>query len=188
MSKVSNEITLDQDSFLDNNFILSQKTLIINDSITEEFVGKCIKALLLMDAQKNNKPIKIIINTFGGSLYDGLALYDFIRNLDSEVYTYGYGKIMSMGTFLLLAGDYKFISKRSTIMIHEMSDSLEGQLKEIDIGYKECMRLQNILLDIYCTRTKNNRRAFWKKLKRDTYYTPENALRIGLVDEILGES
>lgn len=186
MSKVNSEINIDQDSILDNNFILSQKTIFINEDITEEIVGKCFKALMLMDKQMNKMPIKIIINTFGGSVYDGLALYDFIRTLKSEVHTYGYGKIMSMGTFLFLAGDYRYLSKRSSVMVHEMSDELHGQLNEIKIGYEESKRLQNVLLNIYSDRTKR-KKPFWVKIKKDKYFTPEQALKIGFADEILGE-
>lgn len=173
------------DYSLENNVIFSQKTLIINNEITEEYIGKCLKALMILDKMGGKEPVKIYINTFGGSVYDGLALYDFIRNMQSVVHTYGFGKIMSMGAFLLLAGDKRFISQRSTIMIHEISDNLEGPLDSINVGFKESKRLQNILLKIFTSRTNIDKETYWKKIKADKYLTPDEALNLGFVDYII---
>ena len=127
-----------------------------------------------------------MINSFGGSVYDGLALYDAIRDCKSEIVTLGMGKIMSMATFVFLAGDKRYISKRSTIMVHEISDWIGGQMTDLKIQVKESERLADILLDIYCDRT-NEKKSYWKKLKRESYFSPEEAVRVGMAHGIIGD-
>lgn len=174
-------------SFMDYGAHFGLRIIQIDDDIDENSVGKAMKALQIMD-QSSDESIKIIINSFGGSVYDGLALYDLIRSCRCEVHTYGYGKIMSMSTFLFLAGDKRILSPRATIMVHEISDSNHGQLEDLSISLKECERLQDILIDIYCERTNNKSKKHWASIRKDKYIHPKEAVRMGFAHEIEEES
>ena len=179
--------TSETNSFMDYGYHLGLRVIQIDDDIDETSVGRAMKALQVMD-KMSDEPIKIIINSFGGSVYDGLALYDMIRACDCEVHTYGYGKIMSMATFLLLAGDKRYVSKRATIMVHEISDSVSGQLQDLHISVKEAKRLQKMLIEIYMNRTSKKDGRYWNNLKRDTYFHADQAIELGFAHEIEEET
>lgn len=185
MSRKKHDST-SNDSFMDYGYHLGMRIVYVDDDIDGESVSRAMKAIQIMD-RMSAETITIVINSFGGSVYDGLALYDMIKACRSEIHTYGYGKIMSMATFLLLAGDKRYISKRATIMVHELSDWMEGQLQDLKVSLKESVRIQNILIDIYCQQTKKQNKKYWSELKRDTYFSPVQAERIGFVHEIIEE-
>ena len=173
------------DDFMSYGCDLKNRIIYVEGDVDDVSVSQAMKALQLLDLEDSTKPIKLIINSFGGSVYDGLALYDAIRNAKSEVYTYGYGKIMSMAVSILIAGDKRFISKSSTVMVHEISDFVVGQLQELKRAVKEAERLESLMLDFFVERTSNKDRKYWESLKNDTYFTAEEAVKLGIADEII---
>lgn len=165
---------------MEHNFNIKNRIILIDDDINDKTVSKAIKVLLYLDELDSTKPIHIYINSFGGDVYDGLALYDVIRACRSQIYTYGLGKIMSMATYIYLAGDKRFLYERSTIMIHELSDINHGQLDDLKINLKEAERLQKILIDIYVKRTEKKTKKYWENLKKDTYFSAKESINNGL--------
>ena len=104
-------------TYVKEGYSFEYRTLYISD--VEEFeINKALRVLSVMDTQEGD--INIVINSFGGSVYDGLALYDKIRNCKNNVITYNQGKVMSMGLILFVAGDVRNMSEHSTAMAHSV--------------------------------------------------------------------
>lgn len=131
--------------------------------------------------------IQLLLSTYGGCVYDGLALYDVIKKSNTKVDIICSGKIMSMGIILTLAGHTRKAYKNTTFMIHSVSGWAVGKLEEMEESAEECKRLNNILFDIISSNTKITKSELKeiKKLKKDWFMTAEEALKYGLIDEII---
>lgn len=164
---------------------LNSKTRVIElvSDVDEHSVSEVIRGLQILDAE-NNQPIKLYINSFGGSVYDGLGLIDAIMNCKSEVITIGQGKIMSMATYILMAGDHRYMTAHSTLMFHEVSAWEAGQLTDMKIELKEAERLEKLLIDFSMERTKMKKRRFWNNFKKATYFGVEKGIEYGIVDGV----
>ena len=131
--------------------------------------------------------IQVLLSTYGGSVYDGLSLYDAIKGSKTEVDVTCFGKIMSMGIIIMLAAKNRRAYRNTTFMIHEMSSISIGKVADMEDELNETKRLNKILFDII----KNETEITKKKLdeiyekKKDWYLTAEEALELGLITEII---
>jgi ATP-dependent Clp protease, protease subunit len=129
--------------------------------------------------------IEIHINSPGGSVLSGLAIYDTMRTIKSPITTRGFGMQASMGSILLAAGDKRTMSRNSWLMIHQISSSMQGQHSDLAIAESLTARLHEQLKDIY-VRHIGLTHEFWDvALERDTWLTPEQALKMGFIHEII---
>lgn len=176
----------DINTLMDHNLEVVSRSVFIDDDIDEKNVSKAIKSILYLDSV-SNEPIKIFISSFGGSVYDGLALYDILRACSSPIHTHGVGKIMSMATYVFLAGDKRSLYKRSTVMIHELSDTNIGSLEDLKLNILESERIQAILYKICGDRTYKKKLSYWKNIKRDTYFTADQCIELGIAQYIVDE-
>ena len=131
--------------------------------------------------------IQILLSTYGGSVYDGLSLYDVIKKSDTEVDVTCFGKIMSMGIPILLASKTRKAYRNTTFMIHEVSSLSIGKIADMEDEVQETKRLNKILFDIIQNETKitaDKLREIYEK-KKDWYLTAEEALELGIITEIL---
>ena len=131
--------------------------------------------------------IQILLSTYGGSVYDGLSLYDVIKNSDTKVDVTCFGKIMSMGIPILLASKTRKAYRNTTFMIHEVSSLSIGKIADMEDEVQETKRLNKILFDIIQNETKitaDKLREIYEK-KKDWYLTAEEALELGIITEIL---
>ena len=154
------------------------------EDFTIGFVVRAIRSMILADKAE---PIDIYINSYGGSVYDGLRLYDVIQGSTyTPIRVHAEGKIMSMGLIIYLSGDseHRYSSPNATFMAHSLSSGMWGKMHELKIEVKECERLNNRLLDILADRTKKTR-AFWKKEieYKDCYYPKDKAISLGIVTD-----
>jgi ATP-dependent Clp protease protease subunit len=131
-------------------------------------------------------PIRLFINTFGGSVYDGLGLYDTIELSETKVYTIANGSAMSMGFIILLAGHRRFATKNSTLLYHEISNCMCDKLSGFKLEVKEMERLQNIMDDIVQNKTKITKKTLSeiKDKKNDWYIDSKTALKLKIIHEI----
>ena len=174
------------------------REIILSDYITNTSVSDIINKISginFIDKEREEEfigytrePIKLIINSFGGSVYDGLSLYDYIANSKTPIHTISSGSSMSMGFIILLAGHKRYATKHSTIMYHEVStfcwDKLEGIKREVE----ELKRLQDDILDtIVLERTKilKEKLIEVRNFKKDWFICPQDALKLGIIDEII---
>lgn len=131
--------------------------------------------------------IQVLLSTYGGSVYDGLSLYDAIKGSKTEVDVTCFGKIMSMGIIIMLAAKNRRAYRNTTFMIHEMSSISIGKVADMEDELNETKRLNKILFDII----KNETEITKKKLdeiyekKKDWFLTAEEALELGLITEII---
>lgn len=131
--------------------------------------------------------IQMLMSTYGGSVYDGLSLYDAIKNSKTEVDITCFGKIMSMGIVLLLASKTRKAYRNTTFMIHEMTSGYLGKLADMENNLDESKRLQKTLWDIITSETKITQKQLddiYEK-KKDWYMSAEEALEYGLITEII---
>jgi ATP-dependent Clp protease protease subunit len=131
--------------------------------------------------------IQILLSTYGGSVYDGLSLYDAIKNSKTEVDITCFGKIMSMGIIILLSAKTRKAYRNTTFMIHELSSGIIGKLADMEESIDEAKRINKVLFDIIEKETKITKSLLediYNK-KKDWYFTAEEALEIGLITEII---
>lgn len=131
--------------------------------------------------------IQILLSTYGGSVYDGLSLYDAIKNSKTDVDITCFGKIMSMGIVILLSAKTRKAYKNTTFMIHELSSGVIGKIADMEESIDEAKRINRVLFDIIEKETKITH-SWLKEVynkKKDWFFTAEEALEIGLITEII---
>ncbi|AFR98648.2 ATP-dependent Clp endopeptidase, proteolytic subunit ClpP [Cryptococcus neoformans] len=150
--------------------------------------------LLFLEAEDPKRPIKLYINSPGGVVTSGLAIYDTMQYISPPVHTFCMGQAASMGSLLLAGGEkgHRYALKNSSVMIHQPSGGAQGQASDIALHAKEILRIRAALTDIYaehCTRPGEERTAaldrFEKALERDYFMTSEEAVEFGIVDKIV---
>ena len=131
--------------------------------------------------------IQILLSTYGGSAYDGISLYDAIKNSKTEVDITCFGKIMSMGIVLLLSAKTRKAYRNTTFMIHEGSSGAIGKVSDMEDSIDELKRLNDIYFDIIESETKIPKAKLdeIRKRRKDWYFTAEEALEYGLITEII---
>lgn len=132
-------------------------------------------------------PIKLIISSYGGSVYDGLAIIAAIRSSKTPIHTYTYGHAMSMGFIINLFGERRFADKYATFMFHDMSTGVHGTVKEIEIDLDENKKLRDMVVEILYERTKINKKVINNTInsRLDLYFTAEKAKELQIVDEVI---
>ena len=174
----------------------NRRVLLLQD-VNPDISSDIIKAIveisiedgrLLMDMPNYQpEPITLIINSPGGSVYDGLGIIGAIETSVTPVHTVCFGSAMSMGLFILAAGHIRSVSRYATLMYHEMSTMLADKLSEVTLGIEEAKRLEVICDTILTGKTKFKQKELdaKKKKKSDWYFDAEYAKKKGLVDNIL---
>ena len=131
--------------------------------------------------------IQVLLSTYGGDVYDGLSLYDAIKNSNTKVDITCFGKIMSMGIIILLASKNRKAYRNTTFMIHEISSGAIGKIADLEESVDESKRLNKVLFDIIEKETKITKtqlKEIYNK-KQDWFITAEEALKLGLITEII---
>ena len=131
--------------------------------------------------------IQVLLSTYGGVVYDGLSLYDAIKNSKTEVDITCFGKIMSMGIVILLAAKNRKAYRNTTFMIHELSGGFIGKIADMEESVDESKRLNNILFDIIekeTNITKSKLIDIYER-KKDWFITADEALELGIITEII---
>lgn len=180
-----------------NNEETRNRDLILSENVTQDSVKGLIREILEIndfdDKQEEEKrtyerkPIRLIVNTYGGSVYDGFALVAAIEKSKTPVHTICFGKAMSMGFMIMLAGHKRFAHPLATLMYHQISTLAWGKIEEIKQEVTECERLEK-LYDDYVLKHSNlikKQLDEVKKLKQEWYIGADEAVKLGLVDELL---
>ena len=165
--------------------LAQNRIVFIGEEIYDESANEIIAQLLYLDSIPGNEPISIYINTPGGSVYSGLAIYDTIQKLKSPVKTIVVGMAASMGSILLLSSKDRAALKHSRVMIHQPMGGAQGQVSDIKITYEQITILQKELYDIISERTGIPYDEVVQLCDRDTWYTAEEALEKKFITEIL---
>ena len=163
-----------------------QRTLFISEEVSPKLTRKLVPALLWLDSQ-NDDPIRLFINTPGGSADDGFAIYDAIKFIRSPVLCITNGLNASAGTVILLATpkERRFSLPNSRIMIHQPSSGVRGKASEIEITADEILKLRRRCNELIASETGKSVEEVEKHTNRDYWMSPEEAKEYGLIGEIL---
>jgi ATP-dependent Clp protease protease subunit len=177
----------------DNN----SRNIVLSSDITASSVADIIESILdintlddefeedLQDYER--EPIRLVVNSFGGSVYDGFALIAAIEHSKTPIHGYCYGSAMSMGFIIYIATHVRFSHKTSTLMYHEISDMFWGNITGAKQNLKECERLQKVYDDYVLSRTKIPvaKMDEYKARKEDWYMSAQEAAKYKIVHKII---
>ena len=167
--------------------LLKDRIIFLGDEVNDATAGLVVAQLLFLEAEDPDKDIHLYINSPGGSITAGMAIYDTMQYIKPDVSTICIGMAASMGAFLLTAGTKgkRYALPNSEVMIHQPLGGAQGQATEIDIAAKRILFLRDKLNHIMAERTGQPIEVIAKDTDRDNFMTAERAKEYGLIDHIL---
>ena len=167
--------------------LLKDRIIMIGTPIDDNVANSVVSQLLFLQAQDSDKDIFLYINSPGGSVTSGMAIYDTIQHIKPDVQTISLGIAASMGSFLLAAGakGKRFALPNAEVMIHQPLGGAQGQATEIEIAAKHIIRTREKLNSILAERTGQPIEKIQKDTDRDFFMTADEAQEYGLVDEVM---
>lgn len=167
--------------------LLKDRIIMLGSAIDDNVANSIVAQLLFLEAENPEKDITLYINSPGGSITAGMAIYDTMQYIKPDVSTICTGMAASMGAFLLAAGEKgkRFVLPNSEVMIHQPLGGAQGQATEIEIAAKRILFLRDKLNKILAERTGQPLEVIAKDTDRDNFMTAEKALEYGLVDKII---
>lgn len=169
--------------------LLESRRLFISDAIDQELAQAVIRKLWFLEMKDPGKPILLVINSPGGSVDSGFAIWDQVKMISSPVTTLVTGLAASMGSVLSLCADpdKRFATPNSRIMIHQprLSGVIQGQATDLEIQAKEMIKTRKILVDIYVEATGKSPEEIEEAVDRDTWMTADEAKAFGLLTRVV---
>jgi ATP-dependent Clp protease protease subunit len=167
--------------------LLRERVVFVGSAIDDDVANLVVAQLLHLEAEDPDKDIQMYVNSPGGVVYAGLAIYDTMRFIKPDVATICCGIAMSAGSLILAGGA---AGKRSSlpnsrILIHQPSGGFQGQATDIQIHAKEALELRERLEEIYAEHTGNSKEQISNDLERDRFFTPAQAQEYGLIDRVV---
>ncbi len=169
------------------SLLLRERIIILGSAINDQVANVIVAQLLYLEREDPDKDISLYINSPGGVIAAGLAIFDTMQLIRPDISTICVGMAASMGTVLLTAGTKgkRFALPNATIHMHQAVGGAQGQAADIEIAAREIMRLQDILRNILAKHTGQKLEKIIHDTDRDFYLNPEQAVEYGLIDEIL---
>ena len=169
--------------------LLKERIIFLTGPVFDQVSSLICAQLLFLESENPNKDIAFYINSPGGVVSAGLAMYDTMQYIRSPVSTVCIGQAASMGSLLLTAGaaGKRFCLPNSRVMVHQPSGGAQGQATDIEIQAREILKLRQRLNEIYVKHTGQPIEAIEKKLERDSYMSAEEARDFGLVDQVVDQ-
>ncbi|MEQ9357058.1 ATP-dependent Clp protease proteolytic subunit [Coleofasciculus chthonoplastes] len=166
-----------------------ERIIFLGKEVDDEITNQIIAVMLYLDSEDNNKDIYLYINSPGGSVTAGMAIYDTMQHIKSDVVTICVGLAASMGSFLLTAGKQgkRLALPHSRIMIHQPSGGVRGQATDIEIEAREILRIRRQLNQIYADKTGQTVEKIEKDIDRDFFMSAQEAKEYGLIDRVIEE-
>ncbi len=167
--------------------LLNDRVVFLGGQVVEETANLIVAQLVHLESDDPDKDIHLYINSPGGSIYAGLAIYDTMQFIKPDVQTICYGIAMSMGSLLLAGGAVgkRMALPNSRILIHQPSGGYEGQSTDVEIHAKEIMELRARVDQIYAKHTGQSVERVHADMERDRFFNGEEALAYGLVDRVI---
>jgi ATP-dependent Clp protease, protease subunit len=169
------------------NRLYRERIIFLGKEVDDEITNQIIAVMLYLDSEDNNKDIYLYINSPGGSVTAGMAIYDTMQHIKSDVVTICVGLAASMGSFLLTAGKKgkRLALPHSRIMIHQPSGGVRGQATDIEIEAREILRIRRQLNQIYADKTGQSVEKIEKDIDRDFFMSAQEAKEYGLIDRVI---
>ena len=169
--------------------LLRERIIFLGTSVDDNVSNVIVAQLLFLEAEEPDKDITFYVNSPGGSVTAGLAIYDTMQYVKCDIATLCMGQAASMGALLLAAGTdgKRYSLPNSRIMIHQPMGGYQGQATEIDIHAKEILRMRDDLNKILSKHTGQTVKKIQKDTERDNFMSPAEAKKYGIVDEVLNK-
>ena len=167
--------------------LLKDRIIFLTGPIDENVAASVCAQLLFLESVSKDKDISMYIQSPGGYVHSGLAIYDTMQYVKPDISTLCIGQAASMGSFLLSAGTKgkRFSLPNSRIMVHQPSAGFQGQATDIEIHANEVLALKKRLNEIYSKHTGKSSDEIKQALERDNFMTPESAKEFGLIDQVV---
>ena len=167
--------------------LLKERIIFLTGPVDDMVSSLICAQLLYLESENPSKDISFYINSPGGTVTAGLAIYDTIKYVRPDISTVCFGQAASMGSLLLAAGakGKRFGLPHSRIMIHQPSGGFQGQAADIDIQAREILSLRARLNEIYAEHTGQTLKVIEKRMDRDSFLSPKEAMEFGLIDEVI---
>ena len=167
--------------------LLNDRIILLNEEVNSASAGVVVAQLLYLEGQDPEKDISLYINSPGGVITDGMAIYDTMQYIKCDVSTICMGMAASMGAFLLAAGakGKRLALPNSEIMIHQPSGGAQGQATDISIHANHILRVKDKLNQILSERTGQPLDVVKRDTERDNFMTAQEALEYGLIDKVI---
>jgi ATP-dependent Clp protease protease subunit len=170
--------------------LLKDRIIFLGGPINDQVANAIIAQFLFLEHEDQKKEIKLYLNTPGGSVTAGMAVYDTMQYVKPDVSTICVGMAASMGAVLLGAGKKgrRFALPNSEILLHQVMGGVEGQATEVEITARQILKIKDRLNQVLAKHTGQTVQKIEKDTDRDFYMTPDEALKYGLIDEIVKKS
>ena len=167
--------------------LLNERVIFLGDEVNSQTANIVVAQLLHLAYQNPDEDIKLYINSPGGSVYDGLAIYDTMNFIKPDVQTIGIGLQASMGAFLLSAGakGKRAVLANSRVMIHQPSSGTQGKVTDQEISLKEAIDLKKKLNEILAKNTGQKLAKIEKDVDRDFWMSAEESVKYGIIDDVI---
>ena len=167
--------------------LLNERIIFLGTPIDDQVANLVVAQLLHLESEDPDKDISIYINSPGGSIYSGLAIYDTMQFIRPDVRTICFGVAMSMGSLLLAAGTKgkRASLPNSRILIHQPSAGFQGQSTDIEIHAREILKTRERIDQIYAEHTGKPEEEVRRDMERDRFFSAEQAMEYGLIDKVL---
>lgn len=167
--------------------LLNERIIFLGEDVNEHTANSVVAQLLHLAYVDPQADISLYINSPGGSVYDGMAIYDTMNFIKPDVATYGIGLQASMGAFLLSSGakGKRFCLPHAKVMIHQPSSGTHGKVTDMEIDMKETLEVKEMLAKIMAKNTGQKLAKVKSDMERDYWMTPYEAVKYGLIDKVL---
>jgi ATP-dependent Clp protease, protease subunit len=169
------------------SLLLKERVIFLGTAINDQVANLMVAQLLFLNHEDAEREIHLYINSPGGQIYSGLAIYDTMQQIPNPVYTYAIGVTASFGTVLLAAGakGFRYALPHATIHMHQPLGGAQGQASDVEIQAREILRLRDRLNQIMMHHTGRTLEVIERDTDRDFYMDAKAAVEYGLVDQIL---
>ena len=167
--------------------LLEDRIIFLGEEVTEGSANTIVAQLLHLANEDPDKDIQLYINSPGGSVYDGLAIYDTMQYIKPDVQTIGIGLQASMGAFLLSSGakGKRFVLPNARVMIHQPSSGTQGMVTDQEISLRESVRMKELLAKVIAKNTGQKLEKVKADMERDHWMGADEAVKYGLADEMI---
>ena len=168
--------------------LLKARTIIISQQINAELTAKVLNQLVLLEQEDSKAAITVFINSPGGEIFSGFAIFDMLRFIECPVTTVVTGFAASMGSILMLAADEgrRFAMPQAKIMIHQpMLMGYQGRAADCEIQAREILKTRDHIINLYTEKTGRDYEEIKQAIDRDNWFTTEEALEFGLLDKMV---
>ena len=167
--------------------LLKERIIFLTGPIEDNIASLICAQLLFLESENPKKEISFYINSPGGIVWSGLAMYDTMQYISSKIMTICIGQAASAGSLLLTAGekDMRFSLPNARIMVHQPSGGFQGQVTDIEIQSQEIVKTKKRLNQIYAHHTGKDIKEVESVMERDKFFTPDEAIKFGLIDKVV---